>query len=266
MSNVALQIEMSALASTAAGANVIFNTVVYTSGNISYNSGTGVITFQEAGRYAINWWAATQSSLSANGIAFTLSSSQGDALIGNSPIKTGEVFGTGIIDIVAPPVTVSLINTSAAAIFYSSIVPLKASLIVLEDDIAGIGPTGATGTTGATGSTGAGITTFGYVYNLDPAQESAILLGSDILFDTNGPLSGVLHTPGTAVITVPDTANYLADYTIVITNNVDLTVALAVNGVVAASTSVPTLTVTGEFSNASILPLNAGALVTLRSY
>jgi hypothetical protein len=60
MSDIALQIERSTSGSVSVGSNVIFNTVVYSAGNISYNSVTGVITFNEAGRYVINWWAATQ--------------------------------------------------------------------------------------------------------------------------------------------------------------------------------------------------------------
>ena len=154
MSDIALQIDRSVTGSVAAASNVIFDTVVFSAGNISYNNITGVITFNEAGRYVINWWVATQASESLIGAAFALSSSQGDLLPGNSPVKTGGVVGMGIIEVAAAPVTVSLINNSAVTIFFSSIVPLKASLVVVQDDIPGTGPTGSTGDTGATGTTG----------------------------------------------------------------------------------------------------------------
>lgn len=154
MSDIALQIDRSVTGSVAAASNVIFDTVVFSAGNISYNNITGVITFNEAGRYVINWWVATQASESLIGAAFALSSSQGDLLAGNSPVKTGGVVGMGIIEVAAAPVTVSLINNSAVTIFFSSIVPLKASLVVVQDDIPGTGPTGSTGDTGATGTTG----------------------------------------------------------------------------------------------------------------
>ena len=151
MSDVALQIELNSGSSVNALNNVIFDTITYSNGNISYNSTTGIITFNEAGRYEINWWVATQSSQATDGASFALSSSKGDFLVGASPIKKGEVVGIGIIDVVTAPVTLSLVNSSNATYFYAADVPLKASLIVVEDDI---GPTGDTGPTGATGDTG----------------------------------------------------------------------------------------------------------------
>ena len=154
MSNSALQIELNTSTTVGVNARVLFDTIVYLSGNISYNPANGEIDFLEAGRYVINWWLATQSSDSTNGAAFALSSSQGDFIEGNSPIKTGEVFGVGIIDVSAAPVTLSLVNISTAPINFSMQVPLKGTLIVIEDDTASTGPTGPTGPAGPTGPTG----------------------------------------------------------------------------------------------------------------
>lgn len=154
MSNIALQIERLTAGSVASGANVIFESVVYLAGNISYSGITGVITFNEPGRYFVNWWVATQSSSSTDGAVFSLSSSQGDFLEGNSPSKTGVVPGVGIIDVAVAPVTLSLVNASDSLVYYSSIVPVSATLVIIEDDIPEIGPTGATGSTGATGPAG----------------------------------------------------------------------------------------------------------------
>jgi hypothetical protein len=155
MSNIALQIELLTAGSVATGANVIFDTTVYSSGNISYNGLTGVITFNEPGRYFVSWWVAIQSISSASGVVFSLSSSQGDFLEGNSPSKIGVIPGVGIIDVIAAPVTLSLLNASNALVYYSSIVPVTATLVIIEDDVPEIGPTGATGATGAGGgSTG----------------------------------------------------------------------------------------------------------------
>ncbi|MDF2567792.1 MAG: hypothetical protein K0R90_1248, partial [Oscillospiraceae bacterium] len=154
MSNIALQIERLAAGTVASSGNVIFDSVIYSAGNITYNSLTGVITFNEAGRYVLDWWVATQSSPSGIGAVFALSSSQGDFLEGNSPIKTGEVVGIGIVDVVEAPVTVSLVNATPSIFYYSAAVPVKATLVVVEDDIVGEGPTGPTGATGPTGPTG----------------------------------------------------------------------------------------------------------------
>lgn len=153
MSNIALQIERLASGSVNTEENVIFDSVVYSAGNISYSSTTGIITFNEAGRYTLDWWVAAQATSSTNGTVFALSSSQGDLLEGSSPLKTSEVVGIGIIEVAAAPVTVSLISASTSTVFYSAIVPVKATLVVIEDDI--VGATGATGPAGATGATGA---------------------------------------------------------------------------------------------------------------
>ena len=74
MANSALQLELNATTTVATGENVLFDTIVYLSGGIAYDPTTGVITFTEAGRFVIDWWLATQSSQSTNGISFALSS------------------------------------------------------------------------------------------------------------------------------------------------------------------------------------------------
>ncbi|WP_166428725.1 collagen-like triple helix repeat-containing protein, partial [Lacrimispora algidixylanolytica] len=156
MSDIAMQLDLILSNEVEVGSNVLFDTISYSSGNINYNPSTGTVTFQETGRYIINWWLATQSSQSTNGIAFALSSSQGDLLVGNSPIKTSEVYGIGIIEVLSTPVTLSLINVSTNTVFFSMLVPLKGSLTIVEDDVQGSsGPTGDTGPTGNTGPTGA---------------------------------------------------------------------------------------------------------------
>ncbi|MDF2566853.1 MAG: hypothetical protein K0R90_309 [Oscillospiraceae bacterium] len=154
MSNIALQVERLPGGIIAGLSNVVFNTIVYSQGNISYNTSTGVITFNESGRYVINWWVATQSAQSPDGILFALSSSQGDLLEGNSPTKIGETVGVGIIDVVSAPVTASLANATTGNISYASAMPVKATLVVIQDDIVEEGPTGPTGDIGPTGSTG----------------------------------------------------------------------------------------------------------------
>lgn len=155
MSNIALQIERLAGGSLPDVSNVVFDTIVYTNGNISYDSNTGIITFNEPGRYVINWWVCAQSSSSPFEVAvFTLHSSQGNVLKGNSPNIPGEVVGFGIINTTSAPVTVSLVNNSTAFINYSDNVPVKATLTVVQDDYSGIGPVGPTGPQGIQGLMG----------------------------------------------------------------------------------------------------------------
>lgn len=149
MSNVVLQLERLADGSIDVNANVLYDSIVVISNSISYDSGTGIITLLQPGRYEFDWWVATQSSRSLNGVGFALVSSQGDILVGNSPIKTGEVVGIGIIVVTEAPVTVELRNNSTESVYYPTIVPVKSSLVVIGGGEGG-GETGPTGPTGAT--------------------------------------------------------------------------------------------------------------------
>lgn len=131
MSGVAMQIELVGGGTVPASGNVIFDTMVYTEGNISYNNVTGEITLNEAGKYVLNWWVATFLSQS-NTAVFALSSDQGDFLEGASPNKTGQVTGVGIINVTTAPVTISLKNASMFSFSYAANVPVQATLAVVQ--------------------------------------------------------------------------------------------------------------------------------------
>jgi hypothetical protein len=95
-------------------------------------------------------------------------------------------------------------------------------------------------------------------------SETAVLLSGDVLFSNNGVLQGITHTPGTAPITIEQTGVYKINYSISISNNIDATVTIAVNGVDVNSAAVPTEIMVGTFSNSIILSLTAGDVITLR--
>ncbi len=132
--SIALQIERAAAGTVAAGENVIFDNVAHISGDISYNGITGTITFNAAGSYLVNWWVATQASTSVNGAIFALYTSESQLMTGNSPVKKGEVYGTGIVTVSAAPVTASLINQSTDAFYYAQSLPLTATLVITKAD------------------------------------------------------------------------------------------------------------------------------------
>lgn len=134
MANIALQIERGATGSVGASSAVMFDTIVYSAGDISYDPVSGVISFNEVGRYILQWWVVQQSAQGGSGSVFALSSSQGDLLEGNNSLLTGEVSGVGILDIPSLPASVSLINAGAGTAYYASNIPLKASLVVVQDD------------------------------------------------------------------------------------------------------------------------------------
>ena len=135
MPNTFIELICSAGSSVEDGENVLFD-IAYPSGNVTYDSATGEITVSEAGDYAVQWWVATQSSASATGAVFSISTSNGYCRAGASPVKAGQVVGSAVITVNVAPVTISLSNTSGAAFFLPSIVPVKASLILMLQDTA----------------------------------------------------------------------------------------------------------------------------------
>ncbi|SHJ31364.1 hypothetical protein SAMN02745170_02246, partial [Propionispora hippei DSM 15287] len=146
MDTLGLQLERNTSGTVVAGANVVFEDVISSFGAIAYDTTTGIITINKAGRFFVNWWVATQSSLGTQGASFSIVTSQGDALPGDSPLKNGEVVGFALFQVEAAPVTVSLENTTSNTVIYSLTTPTTASLVlgeVLEEDT---GVTGATGT------------------------------------------------------------------------------------------------------------------------
>lgn len=114
-------------------------------------------------------------------------------------------------------------------------------------------------------SSASGLSAFGYGYQLATIADATVVGGADIPFSNNGPLSGVTHTVGTTTFTVQSSGNYEINYGISITAAVGSILAVAINGVVDASTPITALVATGNISGTAILTLAAGDVVTLRN-
>jgi len=108
------------------------------------------------------------------------------------------------------------------------------------------------------------VTTFGYAYDTTVGGQ-VVAAGTDVTLSSNGPLSGVTHTAGTAPVVVPLDGTYQIYYGVNITAGVGAAIAIAVNGVVDASTNVNLLTATGETSGDVMLTLAGGDSLTLRN-
>lgn len=124
----------SADVSVAVSSNVIFDSIIYAAGNINYNSVTGVVTFNEAGRYIVNWNVSTDGLIgpintATADVSFALSSSQGDNIASASLLSTGQISGFGIIEVIAAPVTMSLVNDSSNNVQLADVAP-KANLMI----------------------------------------------------------------------------------------------------------------------------------------
>ncbi|WP_101696983.1 BclA C-terminal domain-containing protein [Clostridium minihomine] len=227
--------------------NVLFDTTLYTTGNINYNSNTGIITITRPGRYIIHWWLSTQASLSNVGASFALVSSDGEMRIAASPLKISEVYGFGIFTVESElkPLEVSLKNIAPQPFYFNQQAPLQGSLLVTEDiEIAE--------------------EAYGYVYT--PVSQSAHVAqaGFDVAFLNNGPLKNITHMVETSEINILEDGDYEIYYTFVLAEPADIFISIAVNGIVAVSTTIPSLNQIGEHSNSAILTLNAGDVVTLR--
>lgn len=124
------------------------------------------------------------------------------------------------------------------------------------------GPTGATGVTGATGATGALASDFAYVYNV---LAQVVALEADIIFDTNGPLVGFTHTPGTTAINVVNAGTYSVDFSV---SGVEPSqFSIFVNGAASSPNMVyGSGAGTQQNTGQGILVLAAGDVITLRNH
>lgn len=130
---IALQLVLNSSTSTNTGDNVLFDDIVFTVGNISYNPTTGIITYHQSGGFIIDCWLTPQSFQSTNGTTFAPLSSPEYFLRYNSLSRTGEVYRIGIIEISSAPITLSLIISTETA-FYSPLVPLTDSLAIVQEN------------------------------------------------------------------------------------------------------------------------------------
>lgn len=114
-------------------ATLVFDTIVSGEGlgtQISYNMGTGVITFLEAGYYYIDWFVAPQFGLTTDGSNWAIQTSMsGLNIIGSSHTKVSATTGFAIVNAAANE-TAQLVNVSDGALSLSQAVQSKAGLIV----------------------------------------------------------------------------------------------------------------------------------------
>jgi hypothetical protein len=103
------------------------------------------------------------------------------------------------------------------------------------------------------------------VYQLATIASATVVGGADVPFSNNGPLSSIFHTAGTTTIVVPTSGTYEVLYGVNITAGVGSAIAVAVNGVVDASTNRTTLVAVGQNAGRAMLTLAAGDVITLRN-
>jgi len=123
------------------------------------------------------------------------------------------------------------------------------------------GATGATGAPGTPGASGAGLSAYAYIYNLVP---QTIAIQGSVLFDSNGVLLGIKHTPGGAGITVDSGGIYSVFFSLSGTEPSQF--GLFVNGVVAPGSIYGSGAGTQQNNGQIVLSLNAGDTLSLVNF
>ena len=116
------------------GAPVIFDTVINDlSPFLSYNAGTGEITISQTGVFYIDWWVSTDGIGGGTDVVptFSITTSQGDDIQASSPLQTGPVTGNALIEVLASPITLQLVNATDSTIGFGA-TPIKAGLTIIN--------------------------------------------------------------------------------------------------------------------------------------
>ena len=122
----------------AANATVIFDSIVYSKGAISYNPATGVVTLNDTGVFTVQFGVATDGFIGTpspkKAMGFRLVSSQGDDCGAWSAISSGTVGRTCIIDVAVAPVTLSLANSTDNTINLADVTGTQAWLTASNEE------------------------------------------------------------------------------------------------------------------------------------
>jgi BclA-like protein len=126
----------------------------------------------------------------------------------------------------------------------------------------GNGPQGPAGARGLTGPPGpAAAVNYSYIYN---TVVQTVAIEDDVTFDTNGPMLGFSHTPGTTQLVVPENGVYRAEFSVSGIEPGQFT--LTVNGIAVTGTTYGSGAGTQQNGGSAILELDAGSVVTLRNH
>lgn len=122
------------------------------------------------------------------------------------------------------------------------------------------GPPGPQGQTGLQGPPG-GILGAAYVYDITP---QTVAIEAPIVFDSNGPLNGVTHTPGSPSIVVTNAGTYGITFSVSGTEPNQF--AVFVNGAPNASSVYGSGAGTQQNTGQTILVLAAGDVLSIRNH
>ena len=120
------------LATVGVDQNVIFNYVsVNQTSDITYNQALGVFTLTTPATYLVTWWVATDGAGSASQVGFNLRLNGVAQTAAYSPIVSGQISGSSIIDVNDNPSVLALFNTSTDVVTLAA-TPAQANIVIVE--------------------------------------------------------------------------------------------------------------------------------------
>jgi len=114
------------------GDNVVFDTVVNSqSASINYGDATGEFTISQPGNYYVTWWIATEGAEFATQVVFGIVVDANPPVQAASSIVAGQLSGSALITIGAPPATLTLVNLTGDNVFLPE-TPVQANIVIIE--------------------------------------------------------------------------------------------------------------------------------------
>ncbi|OPX86438.1 MAG: Exoglucanase B precursor [Pelotomaculum sp. PtaB.Bin104] len=218
--------------SIAVGSDVVFNSNGPLQG-VGHDAGTSTITVNEAGIYNITFGICTNANnpeswgIAVNGTVQSLFTCAGQTIVESAQLSLNAGDVVSIRNVATNPTPAILrLNCNAAWVQIDKVE-----------------------------------SAYGYVYDNQTTTGQSIAVGSDVLFNSNGPLQGVGHDAGTSTITANDAGVYNITFGICTNSNNPQSWGIAVNGTVQSSFICAGQTMV----ESAQLSLNAGDVVSIRN-
>lgn len=252
---------------------VLFDSIVLDSADISYESSSGIITFNTAGSYIIHWDIDTTITANIEHIFDLFSSSYPNYETYLEYIYLDKEAGLVIVNVPASGFTLQLNNTLTYTVKYSLTSNPKGTLTIDTYSSGAItGPTGATGSTGATGATGptgaSSTNSNGFAANTTGATVAVIVGGTNVPLPSNQLLSPDITVDNTnSIFTIANAGRYRISYRINTTAGIAVGSRLLINGTGNVASTIPTpATALSSFSGEVIIDATAGTTVSLQLF
>ena len=125
-----LHLEKRNAGAVAVNGTVLFNVELQSGGGITYDTGTGVITFSTPGVYYLNWFVAQQTGLATDGSNFAVVVAPNTQYVGSNHVKISQTSGFAIIETTQANVNARLVNVANAPATLSDTTQVKAAIAV----------------------------------------------------------------------------------------------------------------------------------------